>query len=275
MKTALFISLSLWLPFGVVAQQPDSTGVPPVVVREVKSSKAGPYVFSQQELQQMVNMAGDPSTALVRNVRTFDRRYEGLRGTPYLFANWSKGRVALVNGQRYNNVLVKFDAFRQELVLSQPPARPDSIIIDRERVNWFVLQPSDSAAGVLFKRYPAVVSNDPGLRDSYFRVLYTGRYALLQRISKLFRPANYKEPYSPNIRYDTYIVDSAYYLLKPDGRIEKVKLSAKSLFDVLTSTDAADVPKAAESWRRQTVRTELDAIRFVEQYDSEASASTK
>lgn len=259
MRTALLISLLL--PLGALAQRADT-----VVVRTANSAKAGPYVFSQQELQQMVDIAGT-AQPYSGNVRTFDRRYEGLRGTPYYLPYWAKGRVGLANGQRNDNVLVKYDAYRQELVLSHPPARSDSVIIDRGRVNWFVLQPADSGAAVLFRRYPTLRSNDATLRDSYFRVLYAGRHSLLQRVGKTFHPANYKDPYSPDIRYDSYTDNSAYYVLKPDGRAIKVKLTTKNLLDALAADEPANVPKDAADRRKLTIRTEWDAVRFVEGYD--------
>jgi hypothetical protein len=236
-----------------------------VVIRPLRTGKGG-YVIGQQELQQIVDMAAKPE-AVVGNVRTFDWRYQGLKGTPYLLPYWAKGYVMLANGQRYDRGLIKFDAYRQELVLIQPPARPDSIVIDRDRVSWFVIEPADSGSAIVFRHFTNLRSNDPDLLDTYYRVLYNGSHSLLQRISKQFRPANYKEVYSPDIRFDSFVDQSTYYVLGSDRRISKVKLSAKSLLAAVTGGSGAKLPDSINSLRKQPVATEKDAIKLLSAYD--------
>ena len=236
-----------------------------VVTRPLRTGKGG-YIIGQQELQQIVNMAAQPE-AVVGNVRTFDWRYQGLKGTPYLLPYWAKGYVMLANGQRYDRVLIKFDAYRQELVLIQPPAQPDSIVIDRDRVSWFVIEPADSGAAIVFRHFTNLRSNDPDLLDTYYRVLYNGSHSLLQRISKQFRPANYKEVYSPDIRYDSFVDRSTYYVLNSDRRIVNVKLSAKSLLAAVAGESGTKLPASVSDLRKRLVITEEDAVNLLSAYD--------
>lgn len=250
------------LPVSTLAQHLDSTSAYP-------TKPVPPYQLSQQERQQIVDMAADPD-ATFRNVRTFDGRYEGLRGTPYFLPVWTNGQIELTNGQRYTNVLIKFDAHQQELVLLRPQAHNDSIIIDRPRVNHFRL--GTSAAGdtdgrtYLFKRYPTLKADDPVVADGYFLVLYEGKTALLKRVAKSFQPADYKAAYSSGVRYDTYSDAHAYYVLKPDNTLTKVKLSKKSLLDALA--DKGDALKTFVDSHRLTIKSENDAVTLVQQYDS-------
>lgn len=266
MKTILILSLVLSLPG--LAQKTDS----------LRTSSAQPkrtgYVISQQERQQMVDMAAGPAAG-VGNVRTFDQRYEGLRGTPYMYPYWAKGYVVLTNGQRYDKARLKYDAYKQDLVITQPPIRPDSIVIDRERVSWFVIQTPDSGAAILFRHFPDVRTNDPSLKNSYYRVLYDGPHSLLQRIAKTFRQASYQGAYSRDVRYDAFDNKSDYYVLGPDRRLTKVKLTTKNLLSALTDDPSTQLPaNVLDDLRKRTVDNEAQAVRLVNDFDSGGAASS-
>lgn len=266
MKIYLLLSLAISLPG--VAQKTDS----------LRTSSDQPKrtgdVISQQERQIMVDMATTPSMAF-GNVRTFDQRYEGLRGTPYMYPYWAKGYVVLTNGQRYNKARIKYDAYKQDLVITQPPVRPDSIVIDRDRVSWFVIQTPDSGAAILFRRFPDVRTNDPALTNSYYRVLHDGPHALLQRITKTFRQANYQGAYSRDVRYDSFDNKVDYYVLGPDRRLTKVKLTTKHLLSALTDDPSMQLPATVlDGLRKRTVNTEAQAVKLVSDFDSSGAASS-
>ncbi|GAB3747297.1 hypothetical protein [Spirosoma pomorum] len=256
---------SLLAPLVAMSQRADTVVAPPA-----KTAKGG-YVIGHQELRQIVDMASQPE-AVVGNVRTFDHRYQGMKGTPYLLPYWAKGYVMLTNGQRYDRGLLKFNAYQQELVMIQPPAKTDSIVIDRERISWFVIQPADSGSAIVFRHFTNLRSNDQELLDSYYRVIYSGSHPLLQRISKQFRPANYKDVYSPDIRYDAFIDKSAYYVLNSDRRIVKVKLSTKSLLAAVTGDVDTKVPESIGDLRKRVVTSEEDAVKLLSAYDQLTAA---
>lgn len=259
MKIILILSLLLSLPG--FAQKKDSLRATPT-----QPNRTG-YVISQQERQQMVDMAASPAAG-VGNVRTFDHRYEGLRGTPYMYPYWAKGYVVLTNGQRYDKARIKYDAYKQDLVITQPPIRPDSIVIDRDRVSWFVIQTPDSGAAILFRRFPDVRANDAALKNSYYRVLHDGPHTLVQRISKTFRPASYQGTYSRDVRYDAFENKADYYILSPDQRLTKVKLTTKSLLAALTEDMSNRQPdNGLDELRKQTVSNEAQAAQFVSNFD--------
>ena len=73
-------------------------------------------------------------------VNTIDHRYEGLRGTPYFLPEWNKGQIEMVAGQHYKEVPIKFDAYRQHLILLRTWAGNDSIIVNASQVKSFQLK---------------------------------------------------------------------------------------------------------------------------------------
>jgi len=218
--------------------------------------------LTNQEKSQIINAVGGGSHPGVM-IHTIDNRYEGLRGTPYFLAGWSKGQIAQTNGQRYVDVPIKFDAFRQALILLRPKVGNDSIIIDRRTVSRFELTSAEGQS-YAFRHYPEVKLPDDTGDGGYFLILYEGNTTLLKRIAKTLQKADYKQPYSVDIRYDSFENDHAYYILKPNQLLTKVKLSKKSLLDTL-SDKRSGLSAFADTLN---LKTETDAAALVRQYDS-------
>lgn len=225
-----------------------------------------PDAVADPEMNLRLNALNGAGTAPL--IWRVDTRYEGLRGTPYFQPAWAKGQIELADGRKYTDVPLKFDAYRQALILLRPKQGNDSIIIEQHTVSQFRL--GTSAAGdtdareYLFKRYPTVKADDPVVRDGYFLVLYEGKTALLKRVAKSFRAADFKAAYSSGVRYDTYSDAHSYYVLKPDQKLTKVKLSKKSLLDALD--DRSDALKTFAN--KLGFKSEADAVALVRQYDS-------
>lgn len=199
-------------------------------------------------------------------IERIDNRYEGQHGSPYVVPNWIKGRVDLLDGRQYTNVPLKFNAYRQELTILRPRMGNDSIVVDRRTVAGFFLADSTNGQFYPFRRYPEAKTDDPILRDGYFLVLYAGKSALLKRVVKTLRPANYQGGYSPNVRYDSFDDAFSYYLLKSDQLLTKVKLSKKTLLEAFG--DRGDALKAFADQQKLDLKTEADAVTLVKQYDS-------
>jgi hypothetical protein len=192
-----------------------------------------------------------------------DTRYEGVQGTPYFLDGWTQGRIDLVNGAKYENVPLKYDARNQNLVLRRDQTR-DSIIVFPMQVSQFLLRADDGAVWV-FRRFPLAKTNDNDLKDSYFLVLYDGKTSLLKRVTKVFKKADYRDPYSTNVRFDSYKSDYAYFVLKPDNTLVKIKKSKKALFEALNDKGANVEAFAAQE--KLEFKTDIDFAKVVKQYD--------
>jgi hypothetical protein len=210
-----------------------------------------------------LNNLNNPSTGPL--IFKIDSRYEGQHGSPYLLPDWSKGQVSLRDGRQYKDVSLKFDAYRQALILLRPKSGNDSIILDRQTVARFLLTSPDGQP-YLFSRYPMAKTSDDEVKDSYFLILYEGKSALLKRVAKTFKSADYKGGYSANVRYDSFNDAISYYLLKPDQTLTKIKLSKKAMLEALS--DKGEALKTFVDQQKLAFKTEDDAIAIVKQYDS-------
>lgn len=202
-------------------------------------------------------------------INSIDHRYEGLRGTPYFLSSWSKGQLDMLNGQTYPNALIKFDVFRQQVILLRTWAGGDSISINTDQLKSFQLR-SETGETFRFKRLPDPKIPDEKLKENFFLVLADGKTALLKRITKKFKPADYKDPYGSNIRYDSFVDSHAYYLLKANSSLVKIKLSKKSFLDALG--DQKTTLKAFLDEQQFNFGTDADAeansIKIIQYYNS-------
>ena len=261
MKTFVFTALLLISYVAGVAQTRDSVAAKPKpnVVFNPNSRRNGYENYQDAAVASGVGL--NPGAT----INTIDHRYAGLRGTPYFIPEWSKGQIEMVKGQSYTEVSLKFDAFRQHLLLLRTWVGHDSIIINADQVKSFQLR-STSGQSYLFKHFPDLKTNDETLKEGYFIVLYDGLTALLKRVVKRFKPADYKNPYGNNIYYDAFTESDTYYVLKPDQTLTKVKLSKKSLLDALSGRE--ENLKAFANQEQLTFGNEADAITLVKHYNN-------
>lgn len=196
-------------------------------------------------------------------ILTIDNRYEGLVGSPYFSPDWSNGQILMLDGKTYTNVPIKFDAYRQALILLRPKQGNDSIIIAQPTVQGFRLE-NKAGESYLFRRYPGAKFGDRAVADGYFMVLYEGKTSLLKRVAKTVQEADFKGGYASGVRYDSFNDANSYFLLSADQSLTRVKLTKKSLLDALA--DKRDVLKPIAD--KLDLRSEADAVALVRQYDS-------
>ncbi|WP_400191346.1 hypothetical protein [Hymenobacter sp. B81] len=167
---------------------------------------------------------------------TFDTRYEGLKGTPYLVSGWRPADLTLSDGRAFSDIPARFDVYSKRLVIKQ---NKDSVWLDQRMVREFVLHDSPSPAMPTrtdrrFRAFPD--ATDAELRTSFAELLHEGpQYALLKLPRKKLVKANYQGPYAADRRFDELIDRETYYLRRPDGTLVEVKPNLKGL----TAVDAA------------------------------------
>lgn len=164
-------------------------------------------------------------------VRTYDNRYEGVKGSPFFLPEWAKARIA-INNTFFDNVEAKYNVYNNELLYRNP--KGEEYILMPSKVASFVLKDSQAKKEYLFKRYPALSAKDPQLARQYVVALYDGKQVQLVMVpQKRLVKATFKQPYSVSKNYDELQDEQYYYLLGPDNALTKVKLNKKSLLKAL------------------------------------------
>lgn len=164
-------------------------------------------------------------------VRTYDNRYQGVRGTPFFNEDWAKATIT-TNNTIYENVDVKYNLYENELLYRKPDGK--EFVLTNANVDGFVLRDGKSKQGHPFKKFPALAAEDAKLAQQFVLALHDGRKVQLVMVpQKLMVKANFKGPYSSGNKYDEFQDMQSYYLIGPEQAVQKVKLNKKSLLKAL------------------------------------------
>jgi len=209
---------------------------------------------ARQNLMELGSLDGAGS------VKTFDNRYEGTKGTPYVFETWLPGEVFLKSKKK---VLVKelnYNCFDNELVFLDPATKVIRLI-NRYTVDLFyILNSSDT---LLFA--PIEPENDGEFL--FAQVLYKGGSVVYKLYQKEFVRANYEGGYSADRKYDEFADKSDLYFSKQDDPIfYKVKKSKKQILTVFP--DAEDEISSYIKAEKLDLKLEEDVVKLLKYYDT-------
>ncbi|SMC00492.1 hypothetical protein SAMN00120144_1246 [Hymenobacter roseosalivarius DSM 11622] len=202
---------------------------------------------AQENLKSLVN----GSAAI-----SFDNRYEGVRGTPYLVAAWVPGTIQLASKVHLPETKLKYDANQRLLLMLRGPK--DSTYVDMNKIEGFVLRDPTRTQPRAFQRF--YDAPDPVLRREYFEVLAPGNYSFLKLQRKTLQKASYSGAYSADRRYDELLDQTDYYIRTADGRLQPLKLNSKALQAALPE-HAAQIQ--VELKKRPALRTEADFVALI------------
>lgn len=188
-------------------------------------------------------------------VQTYDNRYQGVKGHPYLFQDWKTGDIITNKGSRITGVKLKYDVYRDELSL-QKDSDAEVITLFNEHVSSFEI-------GIKSFR---MVGNSEG--NHFYEVLVNGKSDLLARRHKILRKANYEGVYSADQPFDQFLTtDSKYYLQLNNGELVPVKGTVKSLAAALGVNDK-ELRKEIKA-NGFDIKSEMDLINLVALYTAD------
>jgi hypothetical protein len=214
-------------------------------------------VGTEENLRNISRLAGVVYTT------NMDGLYEGIKGTPYLFNEWKKGNIYLIDNTYINDVSIKYNIYTDDILYLNSKSG-DSLIIDRSLINSFEITGDNSNNLLLFKE----ISLRPYKKDksTFVKVLYDGKSKFIVKYTKTFIKADYKGAYSAGRKYDEYIDDQQYYIMKDDNTPAKIKLNKKSVTKVLSDKD--DKIKSYLNEHKLALDNEDDVERLLQYYDS-------
>ncbi|MET4108017.1 hypothetical protein [Hymenobacter sp. UYP22] len=191
----------------------------------------------------------------------------GTIGTPYVDNRWLQGHLRMTTGVPLTPIPLKYDVLNRRLLM-RPLNRRDSLALDDRKLAGFELdvpvglQPAHKRT---FRRF--LESPVPAQRAEYVEVLHAGKYTLLKRFGKTLLKASYQGAYSSGERYDKIEDKPTYYLLRPDQKLEPVKLSLKALqaaapelAPALKNAPGSSQAKTEEEWAAVLAAIDAKAV---------------
>lgn len=165
------------------------------------------------EAKENVKTLGSSSGSTV--VKLFDERYEGVKGTPYMFPEWSEGEVFLREKKKVKFQQLNYNSFTNELVY-RDPENGETMQINKYQVDFFTIVRKDTLLFVPVKL--------PRENDIVFaRLFYEDKSSAYLYYAKEFLAANYEGGYSADRKADEY-VDKPQIYIKLAGQEELLKL---------------------------------------------------
>ncbi|WPP49675.1 hypothetical protein [Catalinimonas niigatensis] len=176
--------------------------------------------------QNLDNLAKDGYSGMVQ---TYDTRYEGVKGSPYLTKNWLEGKVELEEGRSITNIELLYNVYTDELIGRNKGKKP--VVIDRGMVRSFTMGKKDNAnMGDFIKVDYLDYQLEDVKEHQYVQELYKGETALYAVNKKLLKKANYEGAYSAGEKYDEFsALQADYYFVNPEGEVYKFKPNKRSV----------------------------------------------
>jgi hypothetical protein len=223
------------------------------------------YSFSQNtpigyeaelNLKNLAGSGGGP-------VRTFDTRYEGVKGSPLLFDKCRKGRVTLIGDTSGQKVMINYDVFNDALLYADKTGQ--MMVISKEYVDKFEIESDKENIFWKFIKYDMEPSKEKE-KIKYVKELYKGKCFLFMIMQKQLLKADFTGAYSSGRRYDEFYSEDAVMFQKPNGEILKLKPKNKAVIKLL-SDKQTEIEKYIKELKID-VSKEEDLIKIFKYYDS-------
>jgi len=190
-------------------------------------------------------------------IHTTNDRVPGLVGSPYLSDDWSKGSIALYNGDVIDDITLKYNVFKKEMLF-----QADGDI--------YVLSSPDSVLFITMgdRRFVYLPVNDRKKKSEkdYFEELSDGDVCrLLLRHTASILKSNYNVALNAGEKDDRMEHQSAYYLIK-DNLVVPVDKKGENLYRLLSdkSAELSDFVKE----RHLSFTSQDDLIQIIDYYNS-------
>lgn len=164
-------------------------------------------------------------------VRTYDNRYEGVKGTPFFIDDWRKATLTN-NKTLYSNVDVKYNIYENNILYRSADGK--EFILEPTKVDSFVLTDKNTKQEYDFRQVPALAAQDAKFVNQFVVILHEGKQSQLIMVpEKTLVKADFKGPYSSGKAYDELVDSQSFYFVGPDKKVTKVKLNKKNLLKAL------------------------------------------
>jgi hypothetical protein len=200
------------------------------------------------------------SAAHTGSVKTFDNRYEGVKGTPYVFEAWMPGEVYMSSKRKVAVKELNYNCFDNEIVY-RDPATGIPRLLNRHMVDLFVIK----EPGASYTFVPVQLKSDA---DPVFaRVLYNQGSMVYEVYSKEFLKANYEGGYSADRRYDQFVDKRDFYFMKRGEKtLYRVKKSKKYMIGCFAGKEK-EISGCIKS-NKLNLKDEGDIVKLLEYHDS-------
>ena len=134
--------------------------------------------------QQLVNAAGNSYSPSGNVMRTYDNRFKGIEGSPYLMNDWMDAMVVSESGSIFQDLRIRYNIETDDVVLASNDG--SNIMLPREEIAEFTMENR-------YDSFRFVAMEDPDDQDGrkmFCQILEEGPVQVLVRRRKYFVPGS-------------------------------------------------------------------------------------
>ena len=207
----------------------------------------------QSAMDQVLAERSSTGSTTAAGFQPFDIRDKGIKGSRYLFSDWTKGILYFENGDVYDQYLINLDAYSQSIVVVDGDRLVD---LPTHFVKYFSLSPEGSVSEKIF--------NKVKLEDQqvFAELLLDGDYQLLKIGSTKIRKANFNPALNAGEINDRFISTYKYYLSYND-QVRLIQQKKKKCLK-----DFNDLLEFQSLVKKFGVKNELDLIAIFQELNN-------
>lgn len=207
-----------------------------------------------ENIREMSSMQGSGT------FRSFDTRYEGVRGTPYVFEEFHPGEVYLRSKERVRVKSLNYNCVDNEIAYLDP-ATDVTRLLNRFQVDVFTIEDGETQ-----RTFVPVKLEEDG-ETVFAEALYNRASLVCKVYYKDWLKANYEGSYSADRRYDQFVDKSDLYIFKQgDQTPYKAKRSKKLIREAFPEHEK-EISAFVKS-NSLNLKEGESLVRLMEYYDS-------
>jgi len=220
---------------------------------------AGQQVVAPEGYEALMNLRELGSMDGLGNVKTFDTRYEGVKGSPNVFESWHPGEVYMKNRGRIGIEQMNYNSFQNEIVYMDPDTYKH-MTLDKYLVDFFRIFNEDTLLFV-----PVIFPEET--EPVFAQVIYNKKSQVYKVYRKEYLQANYGGGYSADRRYDEFVDKHDLYFRKHDENVlYKLRRPARRVKKAF-GEDSGKISSFIKS-NDLKFKDEKDLLRLMVYYDS-------
>ena len=203
-----------------------------------------------------------------RNVTSFDNRYEGVKGSPFVYDDWLEGKLTLADSVVVKNkIFFKFDVLKNEIWVKLREDQ-EHIIYNKDILKLDLFQKD----GKKIKLRKFKLPENENRHHISIAVYEGNNVQLIKDVKKIFRKSNLEDKGLVIVghAYDWFEEQSNFYFRKKSENATKVVLRKGDISEAarLSKSNIILVEKFCKENNLKGKLTEEEAIKLVEYFDT-------
>ena len=189
-------------------------------------------VNAQSALVQQENLEKIGENWHNGSVLTFDNRYKGVNGTPFLFEDWLPGSITLISDTIITDLFLKYDVNEGRLYRKVNLNKANLIL--NYKIKSFKM------IDIGYEKTYLKMALEDGEPETFVELLSKGKLNLLAKPECRLRKADKNSSYGTGRQYDEYIHSSELFIFNTNTQVLKpVKNSRKFFLEQMADKEDA------------------------------------